>query len=274
MALPASAPITLSAIQTEYSVGSLTAASTPAGLDPLPTAMLDFLGKSSATLYEFQTAGTFGPYTISKSSMQGIIIGAGGRGGGYRVQTFNGEFCYGGGGGSGGIVAGTITGSAGGSYTVVVGAASATGAISENLVQSGSSSVSGSWGATYTAAGGWNGGRGNLNISSVGGNGGKNGPGTFFGGAGGSFGGGGAGYGSDGASGIDMLGEGGAGLITYTVGSKTYTYLAEGGFGGGQAHPGVNGTSYYGHGGVSVYGSGGSATIGGAGNVGMVAFYF
>jgi len=41
-------PITLSAIQTEFSAGSLTAASTAAGLDPLPTSMLDFIGRSAA----------------------------------------------------------------------------------------------------------------------------------------------------------------------------------------------------------------------------------
>jgi len=41
-------PITLLDIQNEFSAGSLAAASTAAGLDPLPTSMLDFLGKSAA----------------------------------------------------------------------------------------------------------------------------------------------------------------------------------------------------------------------------------
>jgi len=51
MALPTSAPITLQQIQSEYSVSGLVNASTAAGLNPLPTAMLDFLGKSSASAY-------------------------------------------------------------------------------------------------------------------------------------------------------------------------------------------------------------------------------
>lgn len=44
MTLPSSAPITLQQIQTEYGVSGLVNASTAAGLNPLPTAMLDFLG--------------------------------------------------------------------------------------------------------------------------------------------------------------------------------------------------------------------------------------
>lgn len=51
MALPTSAPITLLQIQSEFSAGSLAGASTAAGLDPLPTSMLDFLGLSSASAY-------------------------------------------------------------------------------------------------------------------------------------------------------------------------------------------------------------------------------
>ena len=47
MALTSYAPITLSAIQSEFSAGSLASASTAAGLDPLPTSMLDFLGLSA-----------------------------------------------------------------------------------------------------------------------------------------------------------------------------------------------------------------------------------
>lgn len=47
MTLPASAPITLQQIQTEYGTSGLRASSTAAGLDPLPTSMLDFLGKSA-----------------------------------------------------------------------------------------------------------------------------------------------------------------------------------------------------------------------------------
>jgi hypothetical protein len=44
MTLPSSAPITLQQIQSEYGVSGLVNASTAAGLNPLPTAMLDFLG--------------------------------------------------------------------------------------------------------------------------------------------------------------------------------------------------------------------------------------
>lgn len=52
MPLPASPPIYLktvgasTGIQDEFSAANLAAASTAAGLDPLPTSMLDFLGKS------------------------------------------------------------------------------------------------------------------------------------------------------------------------------------------------------------------------------------
>jgi hypothetical protein len=51
MALPSSAPITLSAIQSETGTANLAAASSAAGLHPLPTSMLDFLGWTSAAAY-------------------------------------------------------------------------------------------------------------------------------------------------------------------------------------------------------------------------------
>jgi hypothetical protein len=51
MTLPTSAPITLSQIQSEFSAANLSAASTAAGLDPLPTSMLDFLGLPLPTAY-------------------------------------------------------------------------------------------------------------------------------------------------------------------------------------------------------------------------------
>jgi hypothetical protein len=50
MALPTSAPITLQQIQSEYGVAGLINASTAAGLDPLPTSMLDFLGLTNYVL--------------------------------------------------------------------------------------------------------------------------------------------------------------------------------------------------------------------------------
>lgn len=49
MPLPSSGPITLQQIQSEFSAGSLAAASTPAGLDPLPTSMRDFMGLTNYT---------------------------------------------------------------------------------------------------------------------------------------------------------------------------------------------------------------------------------
>jgi hypothetical protein len=47
--LPSSGPITLTAIQSEFSAGSLAGASTAAGLDPLPTSMRDFMGLTNYT---------------------------------------------------------------------------------------------------------------------------------------------------------------------------------------------------------------------------------
>ena len=48
--IAANPPITLQAIQSEFGTTGIVASSTPAGLDPLPTAMLDFLGKSAPSL--------------------------------------------------------------------------------------------------------------------------------------------------------------------------------------------------------------------------------
>jgi hypothetical protein len=53
MALPNPAPITLLQIQGEYGTSGLAASSTAAGLDPLPTSMLDFLGRSAVTVYSY-----------------------------------------------------------------------------------------------------------------------------------------------------------------------------------------------------------------------------
>ena len=50
MPLPNPAPITLQQIQSEYGTSGLVASSTAAGLDPLPTSMLDFLGLSNYVL--------------------------------------------------------------------------------------------------------------------------------------------------------------------------------------------------------------------------------
>jgi len=48
--ITATPPITLQDIQNEYGTSGIVASSTPAGLDPLPTAMLDFLGRSATTI--------------------------------------------------------------------------------------------------------------------------------------------------------------------------------------------------------------------------------
>lgn len=280
-------PITLSAIQTEFSAANLVAAGVAAGLGTIlggvninpDVSMLDFLGLSSATLYEFQTAGTFGPYTIGKSSINGVLVGGGGRGGGYRIQTFDGEYVFGGGGGGGQVVSGTLSGTAGGSYTVVVGNYATSSAIFENTIQAGSSSVSGTWGSTVTAVGGFNGGRGEGNLGDrIGGNGGNSGSGQPGGlaGAGGPdwFGGGGGGQGGGGQNGMDSLGEPGPG-VSVTVGGKTYTDLGLGGWGDGSVtRPTVNGTSYYGMGGYGAYATFGTTNVGQIGESGMVAFYF
>jgi len=80
MALTNSVPITLSAIQSEFSAGSLSAASTAAGLDPLPTSMLDFLGKSAVSIptslpglpLRLSLGSDFGCYWIFRIFRQGI----------------------------------------------------------------------------------------------------------------------------------------------------------------------------------------------------------
>ena len=59
------APITLLQIQNEFSAGSLAAASTAAGLDPLPTSMLDFLGLSN---YQYVSEYGGSPTAISGTS--------------------------------------------------------------------------------------------------------------------------------------------------------------------------------------------------------------
>jgi hypothetical protein len=82
MALPSSAPITLSAIQAEFSAGSLSAAATAAGVS---ADMLSFLGRSSftPTVYDYVTPGF---YTWTRPSgcnnIEAICVAGGGAGGG------------------------------------------------------------------------------------------------------------------------------------------------------------------------------------------------
>jgi hypothetical protein len=231
----------------------------------------DFWGKGAApaTLYEFVTPGSFGPFAVAASSIQYVVVGAGGRGGGYRVQTFTGEFCYGGGGGAGNVISGTASGTPGNSYTVVVGATTV-GAIFANTISAGGSSLSGSWGSTLSASGGLNGGRGNLDIGgNTGGDGGNSGNGNTGGtaGAGMEFGGGGAGVDGSGGNGEDG-GTPGAGR-SVTLPGKTYS-LAMGGWGNGA----VAQSTDPGSGGNGAYATAGTSNNGSPGNSGMVAVYF
>jgi hypothetical protein len=231
----------------------------------------DFWGKpvATATLYEFVTAGSFGPFAVSASSIQYLVVGAGGRGGGYRIQTFTGEYTYGGGGGGGAVISGTATGTPGNSYTVVVGNTTV-GSIFANAIAAGSSSLSGSWGSTLSAGGGLNGGRGESNLgNNVGGDGGNSGNGNTggIGGAGMQFGGGGGGSAGSGGDG-DSSGTPGAGS-SVTLPGKTYS-LAMGGWGDGA----VAQSTDPGSGGNGAYATNGTTNNGQLGQVGIVAVYF
>lgn len=177
MPLPASAPITLSAIQTEFSAADLAAASTAAGLDPLPTSMLDFLGLSAYTpqTETYTTPGTY-YFTVrtgkpANQEMNVLCVGGGGGGGGaiagsgYLGES-GGYSGASGGGGGGGAVTYRISSSgygnlvsAGDVITIEVGSGGAgvSGIESENAFgpfaaySGGSSTVS--WGAPFPAPG-------------------------------------------------------------------------------------------------------------------------
>ena len=177
MPLPASAPITLSAIQTEFSAANLAAASTAAGLDPLPTSMLDFLGLSAYTpnTETYVTPGTY-YFTVrtgkpANQAMNVLCIGGGGGGGGAIAGAgYDGESGgwsgSSGGGGGGGAVSYRISSSAYGNLvsagdviTIEVGSGGAgvTGIESLNAFgpfagYGGGSSVL-SWGAGFPAPG-------------------------------------------------------------------------------------------------------------------------
>jgi len=123
MPLPSSAPITLTQIQTEFSAANLAAASTAAGLDPLPTSMLDFLGLSAYTP-QTETYVTPGSYYFTVRTgkpasqvMNVLAIGGGGGGGGSIAGSgYDGEpggnSGSSGGGGGGGAVSYHISSSA------------------------------------------------------------------------------------------------------------------------------------------------------------------
>ena len=75
--ISATAPITLTDIQNEYGTSGIVDSSTPAGLDPLPTAMLDFLGKSAYTIGftgPIANNTTFYTYNFGSSSVGTLWI--------------------------------------------------------------------------------------------------------------------------------------------------------------------------------------------------------
>ena len=157
--LPASGNITLVEILNEFSVASLTAASTAAGLDPLPTSMTDFYGKSAftANLQVYTTVGT-NNLTIPSgcTNIQWIIVAGGGAGGG--IDTGAGAdagYHCGGGGGGGGCRTGSLSVSGGQSLTLVIGAAGSGGAGNpDNWTSGGDSSLSYAGTLQATSSGG------------------------------------------------------------------------------------------------------------------------
>ena len=183
MPLPASAPILLktsgasTGIQDEFSAANLAAASTAAGLDPLPTSMLDFLGKSAYTpqTETYVTPGTY-YFTVrtgkpANQVMNVLCVGGGGGGGGaiagsgYMGESGGWSGSSGGGGGGGAVtyrISSSAYGnlvSAGDVITIEVGSGGAgvTGIESENpsgpfAAYSGGSSVV-YWGAAFPAPG-------------------------------------------------------------------------------------------------------------------------
>ena len=296
MPLPSSAPITLSAIQSETGTGSLRSASTAAGKDPLPTSMLDFLGYSAFTpsLAAYTTIGTTNLTVPAGCTQIEMIIAAGGGSGG-GIDTGIGaniNVHAGGGGGAGGVIEQTVNVTAGQSITIVVGAGGTSGSATNNpdLWQNGSSSSVTIGGTTWTAAGG---GRGYYAVKS-----GNTGPGGMAG-TGGSPGGnellfygsgGGGGQGSEGGqaradeipagSGV-YYGAGGDGgdPAVFTCPTPAYFItLGGGGAGGGSYQMGISNTTNYAGGGDGCFGEtpasfGGRAT-GQPGTQGGVVFYY
>lgn len=271
MALPSSAPIDLSAIQTEFSAGSLSAAATAAGVS---ANMLAFLGKSAytATLYDYTVPGT---YTWVKPSgantMEAICVAGGGAGGGAILY-------YGSGGGGGAGFAYKFSYSLSGisSLTLVVGGVSAPN-LRGRGTNGNNSSISSGGSALVTCPGGSGGWPGSVGY---GGDGGDAGAVIFYatgyGGAGnpaddtGTNAGGGGGNGGNGEP--YYTGGGGGPASTLTLAGGTYSYYVSPG-GNGQAYTSTV-TSYsgfYGGGGKGAYSS--FTQIGEGGGSGRIVLY-
>lgn len=287
MTLPASAPITLSAIQTEFSSANLLAAATAAGVS---ANMLAFLGKSafSPFLAAYTTVGTTNlTVPAGCTQIEMIIAGGGGAGGGTDTGSGAGNRLHaGGGGGGGGVVNQTISVTAGQSITVVVGAGGSAGAGNPNNWTHGSASSVTYGGSTYTGGGGL---RGYFAVK---------GGGTGYGGNSGSpqsQAGGGPGLGNVGSGGGGSTREaGGNPYPNDTIPPQYYggdggmpepfsvtgyqVFLGGGGAGGGGTYPGVSQTTTFAGGGDGAMGVTPSdysgLQAGDNGSQGGVVFYY
>ena len=307
MALPLTGNITLLDIQNEFGQGSLAAASTPAGLDPLPTSMRDFMGLSAVTasvlLDRSSGSGTF-TIPAGVTSIWVLVVGGGAGGGGARAglgpeggyRSEGGGYSANAGGGGGAGEVSSVS-----AFTVVPGqtiswsvGAGGVGGIGSGLVGSGGTTFAlynGPGGGTILADGGTAGQKGLLTnadpaSTTLRGNGGDGGNGVNFGGQGSNdewgvdsrAGGGGGGSSGNGGSGATSFpGAGGAGTtVTLTGLTQTGPY-GVGGDGGTDSGGSGAAASFYGNGGAgggarcfeNVSGSGN----GGAGYTGRIWIY-
>jgi hypothetical protein len=300
MALPGSGNITLQQIQTEFGTSGLQASSTAAGLDPLPTSMKDFYGKSAFTpsLAAYTTIGTTNLTVPAGCTQIEMIIAAGGGSGG-GIDTgigANVNVHAGGGGGGGGVRTLTANVTAGQSITIVVGAGGDSGDATNNpdLWQSGSNSSVTIGGTTWTATGGIRGyyavKLGNTGDGGSSGTPTPYGEGAMPGGDGfgyvGSGGGGGVGGPGGAAQAVDLttsfgrvVGYGGDGGPSENFSVTGYNvWLGGGGAGGGEYSMGISETTAYagggdGHPGETAAGYGGRG-CGQDGTQGGVVFYY
>lgn len=284
MTLPASPPITLSAIQSEFSAANLRAAATAAGVS---ANMLAFLGKSAFTPYlaGYTTVGTTTlvvPYGCTQIEI--LAAGGGGAGGGTDTSIGGASTLHaGGGGGGGGYVNRTVNVTGGQTITIIVGAGGSAGGADPNNWTHGGSTYVTAGGSTYIAGGGLRG-YFSVKLGSVGygGNSGNGAPG-------------GAGIrnvGSGGGAGTDTPGGnaysndtippqyfgGDGGLPNYTQMPNGYAvWIGGGGAGGGGYSPGVSQTTLVGGGGdgaAGVYPGDGGLQVGADGFKGGVALYY
>ena len=282
-------PITLTAIQTEFSTSGLVASSTAAGLDPLPTSMLDFIGLSSYTpqVRVDATSGS-GVWTVPSGCTQiwVLIVGGGAGGGGALAGSgylgeAGGYSANAGGGGGGGAVA-TLSAfavTAGQTVSYTVGAAGVGGVGSLTGDSGGTTSATYSGGGSISAAGGVGGTAGTLTNISPGsstsrGNGGASGNGNAGGpgsnvewGVDARYGGGGGGNDAVGGSGKTASpGLGGAGTSVSLNGLSDSGPYGQGGNGGMDNNRfGTDASAGYGRGGGGGFGGGYTPVGGGNG---------